>query len=408
MHVGAERTMCLFKKRDRIAIARARLLLGAAVATIGLGAGCGVSLTVANNDNANENYNSVIDGNRDQDATSGLGKTFGEPNDSFSEAVVAVADASGAFRLEGTVYPRGDLDVYQLGAMAPGDRMIIDASTAGSSLDVSIALFDSEERLVSAKDDRTVQDFDSFIDLIARHEGNPYYLVVTHSAFAPSAGFTGTYQIDIEVMVGQAVPPPMHQLLKLDFDGGEIDSPALGSMTIRPFSAERISPAYTGQTELLKTLILEGMEQNYERFNVTVVTTDDPPPPPGTEFSTIFFGGFNPSAFGIAESVDLYNADFCDDAIIYAETFSPSIFSGVPTVAELAVAIANVGAHEAGHLLGLNHVSDDLALMDDRSAADAFIEDQEFMEAPLSSDIMQIGTQDAVLLLNEIVGPAAP
>ena len=82
------------------------------------------------------------------------------------------------------------------------------------------------------------------------------------------------------------------------------------------------------------------------------------------------------------------------------------MFSGTPTATELGIAIGNVGSHEAGHLLGLNHVDDDRALMDDQSPADAFIEDQEFMEAPLSSDIMPIGLQDAVLLLDEIVGPA--
>ena len=58
----------------------------------------------------------------------------------------------------------------------------------------------------------------------------------------------------------------------------------------------------------------------------------------------------------------------------------------------------------AGHLLGLNHVDDDRALMDDQSAADVFISDQEFMEAPLSADVMSLGTQDAVLLLSESVG----
>ena len=46
--------------------------------------------------------------------------------------------------------------------------------------------------------------------------------------------------------------------------------------------------------------------------------------------------------------------------------------------------------------------------MDDQSPADAFLEDQEFMEAPLSGDIMPIGFQDAPLLLEEIVGPLVP
>ena len=83
----------------------------------------------------------------------------------------------------------------------------------------------------------------------------------------------------------------------------------------------------------------------------------------------------------------------------------PEVFSTLPSTQGLAVAIANVASHEAGHLLGLNHVDNDAALMDDRSAADVFLSDQEFMESPLSNDIMVIGTQDAVLLLDETVGP---
>ena len=144
--------------------------------------------------------------------------------------------------------------------------------------------------------------------------------------------------------------------------------------------------------------------QNFQPYNVTVLTTDDPPPPSGAMRSTIHFGGFNAQSFGLSESVDLYNVDFCDDAVIYAESFTPSVFSFLPTAAELGVAIGNVASHEMGHLLGLNHTDDDRDLMDDRSSADVFLTDQEFMEAPLSSDIMPIGTQDGVLLLQETVG----
>jgi predicted transcriptional regulator len=55
----------------------------------------------------------------------------------------------------------------------------------------------------------------------------------------------------------------------------------------------------------------------------------------------------------IAEFVELYNVDYADDAVIYAELSAPSVFSMVPTIKELGVAIGNVGAHEAGHPLGL-------------------------------------------------------
>jgi len=135
------------------------------------------------------------------------------------------------------------------------------------------------------------------------------------------------------------------------------------------------------------------------------VTSDDPPVAEGTMVSTIYFGGFDRSAFGIAEDVDLYNPDRCDDAIIFVETFTPSVFTGVPSASEVGTAIGNVACHEAGHLLGLNHTDDNMDLMDDQSPADAFLEDQEFKRAPLSDDILPLGWQDGVLLLNETVGP---
>jgi len=134
------------------------------------------------------------------------------------------------------------------------------------------------------------------------------------------------------------------------------------------------------------------------------VLTSDNPPPPGTHVLTVYMGGFSSTMFGIADNVDLYNADFCDDAIIFSESFKPQIFSADPSLMGLAEAIGNVTAHEAGHLLGLSHVDDDTAIMDDRSAADAFLADQEFKNAPLSRDIMELGTQDAVMLLTDIVG----
>lgn len=354
------------------------------------------------------------DGNRDGSVTSRLGKTSGEPNDSFGEAVVAVFDERGTAKLQGTVGERGDLDVYLLGSLVAGDRIVVNAVAADATLDVAIAVFDADHRLVANNDDLTPEDCSTSapgpdycnagLDWIVRHDGQNYYVVVTNSPFALSVGATGTYLADIERSSGIDVPSPVGQVLLLNYNGGTIDSPTLGESTIKPFDAASISEVYRGQTDRLKELIRSTVAQNYERFNVTIWTTDDPPLAPGIQYSTIFIGGFNPRAFGIAEDVDLYNADYCDDAIIYAESFDPSVFSSTPTVEQLGISIGNVTSHEAGHLLGLNHVDNDLDLMDDRSAADAFYEDQEFMESRLSTDIMPLGTQDGPLLLYETVG----
>jgi hypothetical protein len=353
----------------------------------------------------------VIDGNRDTSLTSPLGKTFGEPNGSFSTAVIAVFDQDDVAELQGTVSARGDLDVFLLGSLNRGDRVRVDTATVGSSLDISIALFDDQQRLVLANDDRCgdptqARCFDSVADLVIRHDGERYFLVVTGSAFAARGAEFGTYTVDVQLLRGGTAPAPVPQTLVLEFGGGAVDSPTLGTFVLDPFDAARIDPAYTGRTQTMRDAIVTAMRQNYERFNVTLLTGNDLLPE-GTRFSVIYFGGFNPTAFGLAESVDLYNVDRCDDAIIFTESFSISQFSRTPTAEQMGLALGNIAAHEAGHLLGLNHVDDDLDLMDDRSPADVFLLDQEFKTSALSSDIMSIGVQDGVLLLNETVGPAA-
>ncbi len=332
-----------------------------------------------------------------------------EPNDSFALADVTLLDADGALRVEGMIEQPGDLDVFLLGELNAGDQVVIDTTAAGTNLDVSIALYDDQQRLVYASDDRAnagPRFLDPYIEWVVRHSSDRYYLVVTHSAFAVRGTLAGSYDFEIQVTGGSLVPPPVAQTLFLDFDGADIDSHVLEVSTVVPFDGGAISPIYSGQTQALKDAIRLAFEQNFERFGVTIITSDDGIPIDDTKVSTVHFGGFSESTFGIAEDVDLYNSDFCDDAVIFTETFGTGLFSSPPTASQLGLAIGNIGSHEAGHLLGLNHVDDDTALMDDQSAADAFLMDQEFMTAPVSTDIIPIGVQDAVLLLAEIVGAA--
>jgi hypothetical protein len=396
-------TLSFSSNRNASTILRAAVLrvANAAASLTFVLAGCPAVLPVTPGGRTGD----FVDGNRDESVTSPFGKTSGEPDNDFATPVVAVFDALGVAELKGTVASSDDLDVFLLGAFEEGDRVIIDAIDAGAaSLDVSIAVFDEEERLASNNDDRTDFNLNSRIDFIVRHRGNRYYLVVTRSAFASNRSMTGEYTADVQVSHGNDLPPPVAQVLLLDFDGGAVDSPVLGRMTLAPFNSGDIDRVYNGKTDTFKQVIREVFNQNYSRFNVTVLTTDGPPPPNGTRFSTVFFGGFNETAFGISEKVDLYNADCCDDAIIFTKSFTPYLFTVTPTAEEMGLAIGNVASHEAGHLLGLNHVNDDLDLMDDRSPADVFLFDQEFMDSLLSTDIMPIGTQDGVLLLAESVG----
>jgi len=351
----------------------------------------------------------LVDGNRDESVTSAAGKTSGEPNDSFDDPIVAVPDTAGVARIQGTIAEPGDIDVFLLPALDAGTMITVDTATAGSQLDVTVAIFDFEQNLVYANDDRggSSRGLDSYVLWTTRHDSEAYYVVVAASAFSGSGGDTGTYTADIEIMPESGAPPPRPQVILLDFTGAFVDSPVLGRLQLAEFDAGLISTAYAGESARMKQLITETVRQNFERFDIVVYSSDDNVSLPADTTTTVYMGGYNREVFGLAEDVDQYNFDRCDDAIIYTESFNPAqVFSFTPTVEEMALAIGNIAAHESGHLLGLFHVSDDTALMDDASPADAFIFDQEFKRAPLSGDVVDLGYQDAAALLAEIVGPA--
>jgi len=338
-----------------------------------------------------------------------INEDVAEPNDTFPRAVEVSFDESGKVALAGSIGSRGDIDVFRLGALEAGTMITVDAATTTSALDITVAVFDADENLVYANDDRggsLNRALDSYVLWTTRHASDPYYLVVAASAFAASGQMTGSYTIDVETVPDMGVPPPAGQTILLDFSGAMVDSPVLGTFQLDPFDAAKISADYAGQTDRMKQLIADAVRQNFERFDVTIYTTDDNVTLDPSTTSTVYLGGYDAQVFGLADDVDEYNADPSDDAIIYTESFNPDqVFTFTPTVEEMAVAIGNIAAHEAGHLLGLFHVSDDLALMDATSPADAFIEDQEFKRAPLSGDVVDIGSQDAAALLYEIVGP---
>jgi hypothetical protein len=377
----------------------------------GLLAGCQIftPAPTPNDNTANDNTAGLIDGNADVTAVSTNGRTRGEPDDTFGEALIAVPARPHVYALQGTIEALGDLDVFDLGPFAAGDRIVVDMTTPpGGEFDVSIALFDGEQKLFMDNDDRDAEPrlLDSYIDETVRHDSAHYYLAVGASAFAGSeAASMGSYQGAINVYVGGAIPPPLGQTLLLDFDGGTVPAQyvnVIGTDTVPAFNADHIAQAYAGQTDSIKSVIITTVRQNFEKFDVTVFTSDDPPP--AAPYSTVLLGGYNPIAFGISTSVDHYNADHQDLSVIFTESFSPDVFSVPPTAEELGLAIGNVAAHEAGHILGLNHVNNPTDLMDAVSPADTFLQDQEFETSPLSEQILPLGYQDGLLLLAEILG----
>lgn len=324
-----------------------------------------------------------------------------EPNGTFSTANRPMAGSDDQIVVRGTIDEAGDVDVFDLGAVNAGDVLRIHVSALDDSLDAALAVFDDQGLLVIDNDDA---DFgaailDPSVELTARRDGDPYYVAVTHS---PAESSTGAYELTVSVTPGGEIPEVAPQTVLLDFDGGVASDPLAGMMSISPFDAEVIDASFAGQTDTVKQLVVETVARDFASVDVRVVTTDDDPPE--EPFSTIFIGHFDFMAFGIAQAVDPYNSNPSDTAVVFADSFGPETFGELLTVQELGTAIGNVASHEIGHLLGLVHVVDPTALMDRDSPADTLLDDQAFIEAPLSPTVFPIGSQDSMLLLSEILG----
>jgi len=193
-------------------------------------------------------------------------RVTGEPNDTYSQALDLILDANGTGRIQGSICPATDVDIYNLGPMSPGDRIRVDLQTQGG-LDADIAVFDDGGRLFIENDDRAPGDLNPFVNEAVRHAGLAYYLAVASSPLAQSSG---SYSAVITIGRGQPVPPPRPQNVLLDFDGGTVTIPGDATYTVGPFDARSIDPVYVGQTGTVKQWILRTVQEQYAGFALEI------------------------------------------------------------------------------------------------------------------------------------------
>lgn len=322
-----------------------------------------------------------------------------QPGSSFQTATVLPLDAAGKAIINGTI-TGNKVDVFDLGAMSPGDRVIVTVKPAGGSLlDPVAALFDANQELFALNDDVDFENgrTDSAIDDTVVVATTQFFFAITRF---PLGNQEGAYEATVEIKRGQALPTPGTQVLFLNFAGGSVTIPGEGTITVNAFDAMAIDTAYAGQTAFIKTTIINVVKDRFASTSVQIVTSDDPTPPTDP-FSTILFGGFSQTKFGVAQDVDGGNRDRCDDGIVFTDDFDKP-FAMQPTAEGIGTAIGNVAAHEAGHLLGLNHVADITDLMDTTGSASTLLAHQIFKTSRLASSVFPIGNQNGPAMLSRV------
>lgn len=346
-----------------------------------------------------------------------------EPNGSFATATPITFDDDNRARATGSLpelvdAEAYDVDYFALGKLEPGDRVTIDVNTPADTPDAPLntvaGVFDREGFVVMINDDEAAEndELDPKVAGQIAHDSEGYFLILTRAAGAGPVG--GDYEVVVTLERGGDAPATQAQTVFLDYRGGTVTGPAVGTLTLPAFDPSDIDAAYAGQADVVKANILATMRQNYARWNLTVLTSDTDAPPADGTCSTVYFGGSYPDSLGMAlAGTDFNNGDPADDAVIFTGRFTDDLFTERPDAAQLGTAIGNVASHEVGHLLGLSHVANSLGLMNAYDAPDNYLGDLQFTSSflhitlfPVADPDLSFLSQDAPRILTETLGRA--
>ncbi len=388
------------------------------------------------------------------------------------------ASAEDGFRVEGELLVPGeanslavhsqlgpymDVDVYSF-QLEEGQRITVDIDSdinyGRDTMRISVGIYNGDLESV------TTAMTDEYYDVVPAQAADPIYTgqavftVPNHGSVTidPSVNGVGTYYVVVSGLGIQGNAPKEEstytlkitttepetvqaapsQLVWLAFDGAIADFLAHAGMgysqadTYRPaFDIADFGLGNTSRSWLIQQIAdrievmyrQAGLGEDEIEFTLTK-------PGAGQVYSTVVFGGTLDSGLnGLAESVDRNNSDRTDMAVILTEEMSRNYWlelSDDLTVRREQVInmLANTGAHELGHTLGLEHARE-VSVTEPNNLMNYFWDDEtylklseqefeertsflEFAERHYDLFYGQIGFQNEIDILLRNIGSGTP
>ncbi len=299
---------------------------------------------------------------------------------------------NGRLIIDSTLGISSDVDIYKF-ELNEGQRITVDLESNTLSGNITpfsaiVGIYNGDlETITTTLTDpdgnlSNAQQADAFIEAQARfdmpnHPGvvidpdvngvGTYYIVV--SSGTSSSVFSQTdYQLIVETTEAEPIETPASQLVWLSFEGYEADF-LVDDLGFNP--ASRVRPAFdasvfdlAGFRSGIINAVAARIEQSYREVGLTEDEIEFTlvQPAAGTIYSTVSFGGNDGGGgfYGIAEEVDRDNSNRSDSAIVttddVANDWRAVMSENESTRFDQVVnALSLIGAHELGHILGLEH-----------------------------------------------------
>jgi hypothetical protein len=315
-----------------------------------------------------------------------------EPNNTFNEAQVVTIPSAQTLRVNGMFANGSDVDVFSLGTFQAGRTLSAELSgdNAVNPNNVQFGFFDQDQQ-VAILDDNAATAADQKVSFVVRKSGK-YYLAL--AAGSSSSFFAHSYSVLITVGSG-AVPTPAKEIVYLNFNG--VSSVTISGTTfnnVLPFSA--LGNGMNPQT--VAAQVTAAVAGDYAPYDMQILSSYDAPEPSGPHSTVYVSAGTNQSFYGLSDDVDWYNENLNDRSIIFAGALTGNGLSQT----QFVTALANITAHEMGHLSGLAHTFDHTELMDQTTPMKLLDRAQTFHDAPLAE--FPIGDEDTPELLQFALG----
>ncbi len=360
--------------------------------------GCGTELVLPQADELRSTLDLSAVGLSDASAVNEL--DTGDGNGLFDSAEPATLGTE-ALLIHGRIDGAEDIDVYDLGPIEAGERLLVTLS-ADSTLRGVLAVFDDTETTLLVNDHRNVYlgRTAPFIDIVATRDSPSCFIAITST---PGYISSGDYTLAAGREPAAAIPEPRDDVILLVFSGGtSVRIGGRAAIDVPAFDASTISPDYAGQTDGMVEEIVAAVREDYAAYDVSILSTSE-----GAVFDTdmtrIYFGTFDPALLGVAEGVDEFNATREQEAVVFTDTFA-AFMQLNPTVVRMGQGIANVASHEIGHLMGMIHTNDPEGIMDVTASLNQLLRDQALTFSPIYQNVFPLGFQDAPRYLLDVLG----